>query len=200
MKLSFIDETIEFKQTPSVDRVIEVINELLQENYFFSHFIVDGKEVKEEPETFLSLNLSEIDLLEIVALTTKEFINELLLSTEKYTERALPQIESLSDAFYSNPSASDWTELANLFEGIQWIVSMEQTIDHSSVRPFNWNEVQEHTLTIQGELENLEEALRQTDNVLIADILQYEILPAFKAVAKEVQKTIDTEGIRHDFN
>lgn len=200
MKLLFKEQVIEFIKTPFAEEVIDKTNELLEDNYFFSYFIADGKEIHEDPETFLTTNLQGIFSLEIIALTAKDFINDLLLSAEEYTKRAVPHISTLSVEFYNNPSATIWTDLAELFEGIQWLSSMVETISQSSACPSNWNEELSPTSAMQVELGNLEKALENTDTVLIADMLKYEILPAFEALAVEIEKAIDTEGTRPDLN
>jgi len=200
MKLLFQGQTTTFERTPTIEEVIETINEFLQDNYYFSHLIADGKEIVEDPEVFLTKQVRDIDSLEIIAVAAKQFINDLLLSTEEYTERAVLQLATLTGEFYNNPTAASWAELGNLFEGIQWLVTMIDTIDQSTVRLTNWDEIKTHSSVMQAELGTLEEALVNTDTVLIADILQYEILPAFEAIAQEVKKIIDTEGMRPDLN
>lgn len=200
MKLLFKEQVIEFIQDSTTEEVIDTINELLQVNYFFSHFVADGKEIHEDPETFLTTNLQGVVSLEIIALNAKDFINDLLLSAEEYSKRAVPHITTLSDEFYNNPSATSWAELSELFEGIQWLSSMVETIGQSTACPSNWNEVLTPTSAMQVELGNLEEALENTDTVLIADMLKYEILPVFEVLALESQKAIDTGGTRPDLN
>lgn len=200
MKLLFQEQTTTFEQTPTIEEIIETINELLQDNYYFSHLIADGKEIVEDPEVFLTKHVKDIDSIEVIAVVAKQFINDLLLSTEEYTERAVLQLATLTDEFYNNPTASSWTELGHLFEGIQWLVTMIDTVDQSTVRPAVWGEVLTHSSAIQEELATLEEALENTDTVLIADLLQYELLPAFEEIAGKVKDLIDTEGTRPNLN
>ncbi|MEK5071466.1 hypothetical protein [Sporosarcina sp. FSL K6-1508] len=200
MKLLFNEQVIELGQTLLVEEVLEKINAFLQDDFYFSHFIVDGKEVFEDPEAFLNMNSTAIESLEIISVSAKEFINNLLLSAEEYTKRAVPHITTLADEFYNNPSPSSWAELGELFEGIQWLSTMIETVEKSVVRPSNWSEVLTPTLAMQNELKNFEEALKNTDTILIADMLHYEILPVFEALAAEMKITIDTEGTRHDLN
>lgn len=47
------DNIIEYKQPPSSEEIIQTINELIQAEHFFSHLIVNGVEVYEEPESYL---------------------------------------------------------------------------------------------------------------------------------------------------
>lgn len=191
---------IEYEQQVSAEEVIEQINKLLQDQYYFNHFIVDGEEVLEEPETFLVNNLERIDELRVVAIAAQQFINDLLLSAEEYTERAVAHITAVADEFYNHPSGTSWSELSNLFEGMQWLAMATDTVAQSVACPSDWEEILATTTNLQAELGNLEEALENTDTVHIADMLQYEVLPAFEAIAAKVKQIIDTEGMRHDLN
>ncbi len=200
MKLLFKESLTEYKETPTVEDIIMKTNELLGEDLYFSHYVADGVEVNEAPKLFLEQNLLTINQLEVISIHAKEFINELLLSSEEYTNRSLPYIKELTDEFYNNPSPSNWNSLGELFEGIQWISTMFELVDQSTVRPSNWDEVTQQTIVMKDELENFEEAMKSTDTVLIADLLQYEILPVFETLSILVKQAIDTEGNRHDLN
>ncbi|MGM7634566.1 hypothetical protein [Bacillus sp. Hm123] len=200
MKLLFNEQMIKCQQTISVDEVIEQINELLHDQYYFNHFIADGEEVLEEPEIFLMNNLERIDELTVVAIPAQQFINDLLLSAEEYTERAVSHITAVADEFYNHPSTTSWSELSNLLEGMQWLAMATDTVTQSVACPSDWEEILTTTTNLQAELGNLEEALENTDTVLIADMLQYEVLPAFETIAQKVKQIIDTEGMRHDLN
>ncbi|MGE7544926.1 hypothetical protein [Sporosarcina newyorkensis] len=200
MKLLFQEQIVEFEQRPSADDVIEAINKLLKRDFYFGHLVADGVEITEEPELFLTKELGTIESLVIIGIPAKEFINDLLLSAEEYTERAKPYISNLFNAFYNNPAGEDWASLAELFEGIQWLSTMIDTVAVSTVCPTNWATINASVAELQCELKNLEEALENTDTVLIADMLQYEVLPVFEEIAKEIKEIIDTEGMRHDLN
>lgn len=200
MKLLFQKETIEFEQSPTMEEVIEQINELMGDKFYFSHLIADRQEVTEAPEEYLLQNLTSITELEVIAFEAKQFVNDLLLSSEEYVERAMPHITDLSDAFYHSPGRENWITLSELFEGIQWLASMITTVDQSIARPMNWDAVLEPATELQDELGELEEALENADTVLVADMLQYEVLPAFETFAVEIKKAIDTEGMRYDLN
>lgn len=200
MKLLFREQTIEFEQVPFTDEVIESINRFLGNDFYFSHLIVDGEQVLESPEQFLTENLADIVNIEVIAIPVKEFVDELLLSAEEYTERVIPHITILFNGFYTNPTQKNWIELSEILEGIQWLLSMIETIDHSIVRPDNWTEVTAPVVRLKEELGDLEEALENTDTVLIADMLQYEILPVFEGFITEIKQTIDTVGTRHDLS
>ncbi|AOV08509.1 hypothetical protein [Sporosarcina ureilytica] len=200
MKLLFQEQIIEVEQNSTMEDIIEKVNVLLGNQFYFSHLVADGQEITEAPEEYLLRHLTDITELEIIAIGAKQFVNDLLLSAEEYVARAIPHLTDLTDAFYHNPSKENWMGLIELFEGVQWLASMITAVDQSIVRPTNWDAVMEPAIELQNELGTLEEALENTDTVLVADILQYEILPVFETFAEEIKIAIDTEGMRHDLN
>ncbi|HJF32266.1 MAG TPA: hypothetical protein K8V56_10910 [Sporosarcina psychrophila] len=200
MKIIFQEHQFEFYKTPSSDEVVAKINELLKESYYFSHFIADGIGVYEDHEDYLNLNVDRIEKLEVIAKTEKEFLNDILLSAEDYLNRAKPELASLPDGFYSNPSSEIRYNFSQLMEGLQWLNEMLAVIDKSIERPANWNQCMALSQSMEAEILNLFEAVENSDNILIADIIQYEFIPMFASLETEIGKTIDTIGTRHDLS
>lgn len=200
MELLFQEESIQFDQDSTVEQVIEQINILLDDSCYFSHLIVDGVDVYEELEQYLNENLESIEKLELIARTANEFTNDILLSAEVYLQGALPELTKLADDFYNNPTSESWGNFSDMLEGMQWLNQIIVSIDQMNEKPQNWDEYLKLAATLEVELKNLEQAVENGDHVLVADIIQYEITPVYEGLEKEIQKTIDTEGSRHDAN
>ncbi|KAA0966787.1 hypothetical protein FQ087_11360 [Sporosarcina sp. ANT_H38] len=200
MELIFHEQHVEFDKTPSQDEVIAKINELLKGNYYFSHFIADGTEVYEDHEDYLTLNVDRIEKLEVIAKTEKEFLNDVLLSAEDYLKRAKPELVSLPEGFYSNPTSEIRSSFSQLMDGLQWLDEMLEVVNKSNERPEDWNTCMELSKSMKTEIVNLSEAVDNSDNILIADIIQYEFIPLFESLETDIGKTIDTVGTRHDLS
>lgn len=200
MKLIFKNEMIHFSEIPSVEEIIDKINELLNNEYYYSHLIVDGEEIYKEPDTFLVESLASISTVEVVVKTAREFVDELLLMAADYLTGAIPEIPALADGFYQNPKAENWEIFSAMLEGMQWLNQTIDLIDKSTERPGNWDECIKLAVQLQMELKNLEQAVENTDSVLIADIILYELLPVYEALQVEFNTTVDTEVERDDLN
>ncbi|MBY0223495.1 MULTISPECIES: hypothetical protein [Sporosarcina] len=199
MELIFQQQTTTLDNA-TAENIIEQINNLLAKDYYLSHFIADGAEVYEDHENYLNEHAEKIEKLEIIAKTVKEFVNDLLLSAEEYTQRAIPELAPLAEAFYDNPQPETWTTLDQLLGGLQWINEMLMTIGKSMAVPSNWQGYITISNKLQEDILSLAEAIENEDNVLIGDIIQYELLPNFEGLEKEIQLTMDNEGLRHDLN
>ncbi|MGR3765851.1 hypothetical protein [Rossellomorea sp. NS-SX7] len=200
MNIKFEGLVVRSEKQISSSEVIESIHSLLGESRYFSHMVVDGVEVFEDPENYLIDNIDHINDIEIVAGTVEEFINESLLSAEEYLRRAIPQISLLGNDFYKNPLKETWTNFTQLLEGLNWLNQIIGLIDQTKKKPANWDKYLELAFKLKIELEQLLEAMENSDNVLIGDIIQYEILTNYEELLKMVNETIDTEGYRHDIN
>lgn len=200
MELIFKNKKVQFDQLSSVEEIIEKINELLGDQYYYSHLIVDGEEIYEEPESYLLDYLASISTMEVATKTVREFVNDVLIMAEDYLTRAIPEMTVLTDNFYQNPNSDNWEEFSSMLEGMQWLNEMTDLIDKAKERPGNWDECIKYAAQLEMELKNLEEAVKNTDHVLMADIIQYELLPIYEALQAEFNTTIDTEGKRYDLN
>ncbi|USK69971.1 hypothetical protein [Peribacillus asahii] len=200
MDLILNNQTIQYDAKPSVEEIIEKINELLSDQYYFSHLIVDGEEVHEDPESYLVECLESISRIEVVSKTIREFVSEVLLLAEDYLKRAIPEMTALIDGFYQSPNADNWKNFSDMLEGMQWLNQIIGLIDQAKARPNNWDECIKLAAQLDMELKNLEEAVKNADSVLIADMIQYELIPIYEALAVELKTTIDTEVKRNDTN
>ncbi|PIC88555.1 hypothetical protein CSV71_14295 [Sporosarcina sp. P21c] len=200
MELIFQDQRIQLDNASSAEDIIKKMNQLLDKGYYFSHFTADDKTIFEEHEEFLKQHEGHITVLEVYAKTVKEFVNELLLETEIYVEGALPELGGLAEEFYDNPTAESWTKMDQLLGGLQWIDQMLMTIGKTEAVPSNWEGYLNVSTAMREEIQNLAEALKNEDHVLVGDIIQYELKPNFEALDDQVKETIDNEGTRYDLN
>ncbi|MCZ8536938.1 hypothetical protein M9R32_07055 [Paenisporosarcina quisquiliarum] len=200
MEIIFQQKKLKFDNKLLPENIIQIINELLSKDYIFSYFIADGIEVLESHEDYLNQYINEIGRIEVFAQTVIEFVNDILLSAEDYIIRANPELGTLAEEFYDNPNSDSWSRFSQLLDGLQWLSDMILLIGDSTVKPLNWGGYVKVSNEMQGILKNLEEALQNEDNVLIGDLIEYEIIENFKALGKEIQKSIDVEGRRYDLS
>lgn len=200
MELLFQEQSIQFDENPTAEQIIEQINLWLNDTYYFSHLVADSVDIYEDPEQYLDGDLKNINKLEVIARTAGEFTNDILLSAAAYLTGANQELEKLSESFYKNPSNETWQNFGDMLEGMQWLNQIVLSIDQMKEKPQNWDEFLKLAATLEVELKNMEEAVENQDFILIGDIIQYEIMPLYGELEKEIQTTIDNEGIRHDVN
>lgn len=132
--------------------------------------------------------INTIEKIELVTKTIDEFINDLTVSLNEYSNRAIPSIKQLTEQFYQTPTEEAWGMLQDLLEGLNWVYSTIKSIGNTEL-----NEYKENLLNIANhfevELPNLLDAIENYDYILIGDIISYEILPQFESIGSVTEKT-----------
>ncbi|WP_182199661.1 hypothetical protein [Paraliobacillus salinarum] len=202
MKLIIDQQAMELKNERSaIDYIYTCIKEKLdQSDKKFSHMILDGQEIYEDFEDEIVEQINTLENVEIVFLTLKELMNETYLTGESYLARALPEIKATVDLFYQGGIEQAWDNLEQILFALQWIDQLVESIEKSEHQPTNWNDYLIIITSIRAELVQLEEGIRLKDNILIADILNYELVPALENLKETFTKSIDLEGERRNAN
>lgn len=126
----------------------------------------------------------------------KKLIEETLDSTFDYIGRVTVVLKTITDEFYQNPNTESWNQLASLLEGIGWIfdtmvsINNLQNLDTLLISYSTWNEYVQSVIKLNDLLPELEAALKNQDNVLIADLLNYEFCPIFEDAYEKIKLLI----------
>ena len=201
MIIHILGKSLEYENKQEVlDTIFKEIDNIVNSaNMIFSHLIIDGQEVYNDFYDYFLDNMKNIQEVKVVTRTAKEAFEEILLSTIDYLNRAIPEIEVLSNEFYKTPSWESWGKLGDLLEGIKWIMDTFMIIDadfglkNIVNRYEDWNIYAEDIYKLNELLIEFEEILENSDFVSTADILSYEIIPLFNDMKKKLEKLISEE-------
>jgi hypothetical protein len=202
MKLLINNQIIEFEnKESSVDLIFKNIDEVSsKDNKALSHLVVDGVEIYNDYEDYISEHMASIEVIEAVIKPVNELVMDLFLSAEDYLKRALPELKILIGEFYQGPSNTTWKKFNDLLSGIDWIHNLIAIVDGGSYKPLNWDKYLIIITTVQEELKKMEDAICNSDNILLADILRYEIFPQLEELKQVIGTTIDQGGKRVHVN
>ncbi|CCQ94652.1 conserved hypothetical protein [[Clostridium] ultunense Esp] len=201
MIICVLDKTLEYENNKDIlDTMFNEINDIVSDtNLIFSHLIIDGLEVYNDYYDYFLDNIRNIEEVTVVTKTVKKMSEEILLSTVDYLERAIPEIEILSNEFYKTPSRESWKKLMDLIEGIKWIMDTFAAIDYNEqlkniVNSYEeWNIYAKDIYELNELIIEFEEILENSDFVSTADILSYEIIPLFNNMKEKLLKLISEE-------
>lgn len=196
-----------FENNPEIiEQIFKNINEHLEkENLQFSHLIIDGQEIYDNFDRYIIENIDNIHKIEVAVMSVAQMIIESLKSAEHYVKNSTPIISNLAEEFYHKPNENAWSQLTDLFGGIQWIIQSLTQIDSIEVIDEIlgdykiWDEYVQEVSKINGVIFDLENAVLNKDNVLIGDMLLYEIVPVFEAMTKKLDLLI-SEAVDKDVN
>lgn len=195
------DEILEMPNDSSkINEYFRMINsKLAEKNLELSHLVIDNQVVTNDYEHYFKKYITSINEVIVVVVSQVSLINETLESTEQYISNAITQITFLAEEFYQKPNKSSWIRIADLFEGIQWMLETVQRIDNiknlnAKVMNYEiWNEYVQKVSNLSGVIRDIQEAINSKDNVSIGDLLLYEIIPAFESISNSL-KFLITEG------
>lgn len=184
----------------SPEEILRQIDSLVQNSgQIFSYLKVDGVTVTEDIDHYLAGRLEQITRIEIFVKTSLEVVAEVLESAFQYLERALPSLEELASAFYQGPEVSTWNDFELFLEGMDWLLRITEYLRQPALVS-DYQRYGELYEGLQAKLPELEKALQQSDYVLIADLLSYEIIPALQNFKVTVRMTLDSGVEHHDLN
>ncbi|WP_409176039.1 hypothetical protein [Brevibacillus fortis] len=201
MRLSILDEEYIFENTSSaMMQLLQVISAKIKDNdLLVSHLTVNGVEVFSDFESYLNENLSDVETVVVYTTNSSKLVNEIMLSTEEYVNRAIPQVKSLSEQFYQGATTDTWLAFGEMLEGLQWFQQTSLFIQNQALQPELLNFAAE-ALDFTDELRSLEEAVEQQDVVLIGDIILYEILPKFEGISANIGEINSNEVLDNVVN
>jgi hypothetical protein len=98
-------------------------------------------------------------------------------STQEYCNQVLKNLPSIVEKLYGQQASKQEAELANLFEGLDYLISSANLLSFPDLIQNRQNSVVE-----------LSEAYEQKDFIELADLLQYDWLPWIKEYNDTLQK------------
>ncbi|MDZ5471958.1 hypothetical protein SM124_09380 [Bacillus sp. 31A1R] len=179
MKIRLLNNTKYLNKSNDIYDEIEVfINDILLDGeLYFSHMIIDGVEVYDNYEIYIEENLLRIENIIVEVKTVLQFFTSIILSINEYSSNAIPELKQLSTAFYNSSSSESWKKLTDFLEALQWINEAIVSINSKEIKPNHGDKYLGITASFENVFPNLLEALEGQDNIFIADILNYEIIP-----------------------
>lgn len=190
MNIHIQDDVLELNNdSKTIEQIFNIINEYYQnEDLQFSHLIVDGDAIYDNFDSYITENIEKIKNIEVITISLADTVNESIISAKQYVKNAIPIINNLAEEFYQKPNENTWLQLTDLFEGIQWIIQSLTQIN--SIESSNdivsdygiWDEYVQEVSKLNDIIPELENAVANKDNILIGDMLLYEIVPIFETM------------------
>ncbi|MED1439682.1 hypothetical protein P4U23_14170 [Aeribacillus composti] len=187
MNIIFQDKVLKINENnlDELEKFMKHVNARLNENgLVFSHFLVNGTPFYSDIQGLINEYSNQEVPVEIVGITEREWMLELKHEGYQYIERAEQVLIQLSEKLYAGENTGDiWQQFVHLSEGLNYLY---QIFSQSKLGENHENIV----AGIRSVSEQLLQAMENLDFTLIADFIQYELLPLF-AQMKEILKAED---------
>jgi hypothetical protein len=193
MKIVIENKVLEFENKASyINSLFKEVQKILdEEGLEFSHLVIDGEIVQENYEDYLKNNIEKVGEIIVAVHALKDLIQDTLVSSFEYVNGALVALKALSEQFYQSPKEETWKQLADFFEGVQWLIDTSSRIDN--VKNLNkilnysvWNNYLAEIKSFDPLMQELEQAMINQDHVLIGDLLLYEIIPEVEIIREKL--------------
>jgi hypothetical protein len=166
----------------NIEKLFNHINSSLDENdYLFSHLVIDNVEVCENHEQYILDNIDKINKIDVIYKTQKEFVLETWKSTIAFIDEVNPQIEELAIDFYQNNKKDVWDRL---FQFVDIVEQIFQSFDHiSEMRELanitkesnDWDLYMKNISTLKEIIISFSKSIKYNDTVNIADALKWGV-------------------------
>ncbi|RXT04472.1 hypothetical protein [Ammoniphilus sp. CFH 90114] len=181
-------------EVKGLEQLFKEIGQLTRDsNLSLSSMIIDGIEVFEDYNGYIHERIESIQIIEVVLQTIEEMGNQILKSTADYLERAIPELNGLSDEFYQGPNNQTWGKFEQFLEGLQWISDTFSLMKGNQKLNDNLEQILTINQKVLNELAKLEEAVSSSDFTLVGDILTYEIVPLLEQLLNKLKTSVVQE-------
>ena len=145
---------------------------------------INGQESSADSSVVRKTPLSEIKILEIEISTLSDIINKNIDNAEAYLIRLIPGIEKSVELFRMGNEQEANKFFINIIDGIDWLSQvLDMILAAKAISPdtlFGGKSIQDRRTSLVSFTQQMVDANKNQDWVLLADLLEYEILPYYQ--------------------
>ena len=145
---------------------------------------IDGEKSSPDSPEAQKTPLSEIATLEVEISTLSDIINKNIENADAYLIRLIPGIEKSVELFRMDNEQEANKFFINIIDGIDWLSQvLDMILTAKAISPdtvFDGKSIQDRRARLVDLTEQMVGANKNQDWVLLADLLEYEILPYYQ--------------------
>ena len=145
---------------------------------------IDGQESSTDSSKAKRTQISEIATLEVEISTLADMINKNIENADAYLIRLIPGIEKSVELFRMGNEQEANKFFINIIDGIDWLSQvLDMILTAKAISPdtvFDGKSIQDRRASLVGLTQQMVDANKNQDWVLLADLLEYEILPYYQ--------------------
>jgi hypothetical protein len=202
MEIKILEQTWQLENNhQGIDQLFRQVDELLQvSGYYYTHFEVDGVEIHEDIEASLFDCVENIQEIHVHVSTMRKLADQLLVSTNEYLLRALPEVTKLADVFYQGVGDLAWEKFDQLLEGMDWILHTLSSLQNPQISYSDKLNYLNSEQRLREKILVLLHAVENKDMILIGDLLNYEIVLELQELQVLISTTLVSEVSSYDIS
>ena len=166
------------------DLVLHIEKEGVAQGNVVRSIQIDGKESPPDSPVARKTPLSEIETLEIEISTLSDIVNKNIENADAYLIRLIPGIEKSVELFRMGNEQEANKFFINIIDGIDWLSQvLDMILAAKAISPdtvFDGKSIQDRRTSLVDFTQQMVDANKNQDWVLLADLLEYEILPYYQ--------------------
>ena len=160
----------------------EVMNAILKnrQNSYIRRVWLDGKEVSSNAQDTAKTSAASVGLLELELAQLQDLLANNLTNAKEYLERLIPGFQKAADLFRMGNEQEANQYYLQVLDGIEWFSQVILTIVNAQENKLEEKSLEERQKELTGLMAQMLEANENQDWVLLADLLEYEMIPFYK--------------------
>jgi hypothetical protein len=145
---------------------------------------LNGHESSPDSKVNRNMRLSEIETLEIEVTNLSDIVDKNIENADAYLMKLIPGIEKSVELFRMGNEQEANQFFINIIDGVDWLSQvLDMILEAKAVSPdavFDGKSIQQRRDNLITFTQQMVDANKNKDWVLLADLLEYEILPYYQ--------------------
>lgn len=176
-------------QGETLEEVLSVILKSRPDSYIRRVWL-DGQEVSSTTQDTLKTSATSVRLLELELAHLKDLLANNLVNAREYLEKLIPGFQEAADLFRMGNEQEANKYYLQILDGIDWFSQVVMTIINAQEIKPEEQSLENRQKKLTNLMAQMLEANQNQDWVLLADLLEYEMIP-FYADWQEVLSRIN---------
>lgn len=185
MLVTINGKRVPLTRDPLEEQLNKIFRELYDRNEIVQEVVVDGTAYRDDYNEHIMRNLGNIRDLQILTVNGAIIAADLSRELVGYLPKLIRAFDSISELLYGEMTSEDWQIVAQLFEGINWVMQSVDILKRQagksgdSVLEARWDGI---LASASGQLAELENHMKQSDHTAAGDLLKYEMPEVFASL------------------
>ena len=170
----------------------EVMNAIVKrrQNSYIRRVWVDGQEVSTSAQDTLKTSAASVGLLELELAQLQDLLANNLTNAKEYLEKLISGFQKAADLFRMCNEQEANQYYLQVLDGIEWFSQVITLIFSTQENKFEEKSLEKRQKQLTDLMAQMLEANQNQDWVLMADLMEYEMIPFYK-VWQEVLSKIE---------
>ena len=161
----------------------EVLHAILnsRKDSYIRRIWLDGQEASSNTQDTLKTSTASVELLELELALLQDLVVNNLTNAKEYLEKLIPGFQKAADLFRMGNEQEANQYYLQILDGVDWFSQVILTIVNAQENIFEAQSLEERQKKLTALMGQMLEANQNQDWVLLADLLEYEMIPFYQA-------------------